>query len=158
MPVEIERKFLVDHAQWNELSKPLPNYLIQGYLHSEPGKTIRVRATNDKGFITIKGKSSADGLSRSEFEYEIPKQEALELLANFTNKTIEKNRYEITFEGNVWEVDVFEGDNAGLIVAEIELESEEQSFEKPVWVREEVTSDFRYFNSALIEKPFKDWK
>jgi len=158
MPVEIERKFLVDHAQWNALSKPLPNYLIQGYLHSEPGKTIRVRATNDKGFITIKGKSSADGLSRSEFEYEIPKQEALELLANFTNKTIEKNRYEIEFEGNVWEVDVFEGDNAGLIVAEIELESEEQSFEKPVWVREEVTSDFRYFNSALIEKPFKDWK
>ena len=158
MPVEIERKFLVDHAQWNELSKPLPNYLIQGYLHSEPGKTIRVRATNDKGFITIKGKSSADGLSRSEFEYEIPKTEAIELLANFTNKTIEKNRYEITFEGNIWEVDVFKGDNAGLIVAEIELKNKEQSFTKPDWVIEEVTSDFRYFNSALIENPFKNWK
>ena len=158
MPVEIERKFLVDHAQWNALLKPTPNYLIQGYLHSEPGKTIRVRATNDKGFITIKGKSSTDGLSRSEFEYEIPKHDAIELLSNFTKKTIEKNRYEITFEGNVWEVDVFEGDNAGLIVAEIELENKEQSFAKPDWVREEVTSDFRYFNSALIENSFKGWE
>ncbi|WP_299250713.1 CYTH domain-containing protein [uncultured Cytophaga sp.] len=157
MALEIERKFLVDHSQWNTLKKPLPNYFIQGYLHSEPGKTIRVRATNFKGFITIKGKSTADGLSRSEFEYEIPKQEALELLSTFTEKTIEKNRYEIRFEGNLWEVDVFEGDNAGLIVAEIELESAEQSFKKPDWVVEEVTSDFRYFNSALIEKPFKDW-
>ena len=157
MALEIERKFLVDHASWNALAKPVANYLIQGYLHSEPGKTIRVRATNDKGFITIKGKSSADGLSRSEFEYEIPKQEAIELLSNFTQKTIEKNRYEIEFEGNVWEVDVFEGDNAGLIVAEIELESTEQYFAKPDWARAEVTSDFRYFNSALIEKPFKSW-
>lgn len=157
MALEIERKFLVDHLLWNALVKPTPNYFIQGYLHSEPGKTIRVRATNTKGFITIKGKSSADGLSRSEFEYEIPKEEAVELLKTFTKTTIEKNRYEIVFEDNVWEVDVFEGDNAGLIVAEIELESTEQTFTKPDWVREEVTSDFRYFNSALIEKPFKSW-
>ena len=157
MAVEIERKFLVDHSKWNALAKPEPNYFIQGYLHSEPGKTIRVRATNTKGFITIKGKSSADGLSRIEFEYEIPKQEALELLSAFTEKTIEKNRYEISLEGNVWEVDVFEGANAGLIVAEIELESTEQAFAKPDWVREEVTADFRYFNSALIEKPFAEW-
>jgi adenylate cyclase len=157
MSLEIERKFLVDHSQWNLQKKPLPNYFIQGYLHSELGKTIRVRATNFKGFITIKGKSTADGLSRSEFEYEIPKQEALELLSTFTEKTIEKNRYEIRFEGNVWEVDVFEGVNAGLIVAEIELTNVEQTFTKPDWVREEVTSDFRYFNSALIENPFKDW-
>lgn len=157
MGVEIERKFLVDHSKWNALTLPEPNYFIQGYLHSEPGMTIRVRATNTKGFITIKGKSSADGLSRSEFEYEIPKGEASELLKKFTKKTIEKNRYEITFEGNVWEVDVFDGANTGLIVAEIELESAEQIFEKPVWVREEVTSDFRYFNSALIEHPFCEW-
>lgn len=158
MAIEIERKFLIDHSKWNALIKPQPNYFIQGYLHSEPGKTIRVRATNDNGFITIKGKSSSDGLSRSEFEYKIPKEEALELLSNFTTQTIEKNRYEILFESNVWEVDVFEGDNIGLIVAEIELESAEQPFEKPDWVREEVTSDFRYFNSALIDKPFKDWE
>lgn len=158
MAIEIERKFLVDHAQWAALAKPVPNYLIQGYLHSEPGKTIRVRATDNKGFITIKGKSSMDGASRSEFEYEIPKKEALELLQSFTTKTIEKNRYEILFEGNVWEVDVFEGTNAGLIVAEIELESTEQTFTKPDWVREEVTSDFRYFNSALIETPYKNWQ
>jgi len=157
MATEIERKFLIDPAKWQALIKPEPNYFIQGYLHSEPGKTIRVRATNHKGFITIKGKSSADGLSRSEFEYEIPKQEALELLSAFTQKTIEKNRYEIMFEGNVWEVDVFEGANAGLIVAEIELESTEQIFAKPDWVREEVTSDFKYFNSALIENPYKSW-
>lgn len=157
MALEIERKFLVDPAQWKALVKPKPNYFIQGYLHSEPGKTIRVRATDDKGFITIKGKSSADGLSRSEFEYEIPKKEALDLLDAFTQKTIEKNRYEIMVEGNVWEVDVFEGTNTGLIVAEIELESAEQSFTKPDWVREEVTSDFRYFNSALIEHPYTEW-
>lgn len=157
MGLEIERKFLVDHAKWNTLIKPKPDYFIQGYLHSEPGKTIRVRATNQKGFITIKGKSSKDGLSRSEFEYEIPKQEALELLTTFTEKTIEKNRYEILFEDNVWEVDVFEGSNNGLIVAEIELESAEQAFKKPDWVREEVTSDFRYFNSALIETPYTKW-
>ena len=157
MAIEIERKFLVDLSQWEILKKPLPNYFIQGYLHSEPGKTVRVRATNHKGYITIKGKSSADGLSRSEFEYEIPKKEALELLSTFTEKTIEKNRYEIRFEGNVWEIDVFEGDNKGLIVAEIELESTEQTFAKPDWVREEVTSDFRYFNSALIEKPYTSW-
>src|SRR6478735_6672722 len=104
MSLEIERKFLVAHASWNALAKPTPNYLIQGYLHSEPGKTIRVRATNDKGFITIKGKSSADGMSRSEFEYEIPKKDAVDLLEKFTTKTIEKNRYEITVDGNVWEV------------------------------------------------------
>lgn len=158
MALEIERKFLVDHSNWNALNKPEPNYLIQGYLHSEPGKTIRVRATSNKGFITIKGLSSTDGLSRSEFEYEIPKEEAVTLLKTFTEKTIEKNRYEISFEGNVWEVDVFEGANTGLIVAEIELASAEQTFVKPAWVREEVTSDFRYFNSALIEKPFVDWK
>ncbi|ABG57480.1 CYTH domain-containing protein [Cytophaga hutchinsonii] len=157
MAIEIERKFLIDPIKWEALSKPSPDYLIQGYLHTEPGKTIRVRATNDKGFITIKGKSSADGLSRSEFEYEIPKAEAIELLSTFTKKTIEKNRYKISFGGNIWEVDVFEGANAGLIVAEVELESIEQPFEKPDWVREEVTSDFRYFNSALIENPFKSW-
>lgn len=157
MGLEIERKFLIDPIKWKALAKPEPSYLIQGYLHSEPGKTIRVRATTETGFITIKGKSSADGLSRSEFEYVIPKAEAIELLAAFTEKRIEKNRYEITFGGNVWEVDVFEGANAGLIVAEIELEHAEQPFEKPDWVSIEVTSDFRYFNSALIDNPFKNW-
>jgi len=157
MGVEIERKFLVDHEKWTALNKPEPDYFIQGYLLSDAAKTIRIRATNEKGFITIKGKSSADGLARSEFEYEIPKAEAQELLFAFTDKTLEKNRYEILFEGNVWEVDVFEGDNAGLIVAEIELESEGQSFTKPDWVTEEVTGELKYFNSFLIDKPFKSW-
>jgi adenylate cyclase len=157
MGVEIERKFLVNHTKWNALNKPDPDYFIQGYLHSDLTKTIRIRATKENGFITIKGKSSANGLARSEFEYEIPKTEALELLSNFTDKVLEKHRYEILFEGDIWEVDVFEGDNAGLIVAEIELESEDQSFIKPDWITEEVTGDLRYFNSFLINQPFQKW-
>ncbi len=157
MAIEIERKFLIDKTAWDAIKKPSPDYFIQGYMHSDAFKTIRVRATNNTGFITIKGKSSADGLSRSEFEYEIPKSEAMQLLFNFTEKTIEKNRFEISFEGNVWEVDVFEGLNEGLIVAEIELESPEQTFAKPDWVREEVTGDLKYFNSFLIDHPFKNW-
>jgi adenylate cyclase len=157
MGIEIERKFLVHQDMWNALEKPRPNYLIQGYLHSDAAKTIRVRATDDKGFITIKGRSSTDGLSRTEYEYEIPKIEAVALLSNFTTNTIEKKRYEITVDGNIWEVDVFEGDNAGLIIAELELESVEQTFTKPEWLAVEVTGDVKYFNSFLIQTPFKNW-
>jgi CYTH domain-containing protein len=157
MGVEIERKFLVHRDTWNALEKPKPNYLMQGYLHSDADKTIRVRASDDKGFITIKGKSSADGLVRSEYEYEIPKMEAVALLANFTDAVIEKYRYEIFFAGKVWEVDVFEGENAGLIVAELELDSMEEKFEVPNWVSEEVTGDVKYFNSFLITNPFRKW-
>lgn len=157
MGVEIERKFLVRRDKWETLAKPNPNYFIQGYLHSDADKTIRVRATDDKGFITIKGKSSADGLSRTEYEYEIPKVEAVALLSNFTTKTIEKKRYEIPVDGNIWEVDVFEGENAGLIVAELELEHVDQLFSKPDWVATEVTGDVKYFNSFLIHSPFTNW-
>ena len=157
MGIEIERKFLVDHTKWFALPKSHPDYFIQGYLHSDEHKTIRVRATIQKGFITIKGKSDVDGISRSEYEYEIPRAEAIELLSLFAETTLEKNRYEIAFAGNVWEVDVFEGKNKGLIVAEIELKNATQSFEKPDWITEEVTGDKRYYNSWLAVHSDLEW-
>lgn len=156
MAVEIERKFLVHHELWNALDKPIPNFLKQGYLSTDPNKTLRVRATNDKGFITIKGKTH--GMSRLEFEYEIPKHEALALLENFTEQNIEKYRYLITHQDKTWEVDVFKGANEGLIVAEIELNSETEMFDKPTWVHTEVTDDPRYYNSRLSIEPYLSWQ
>lgn len=156
MAVEIERKFLVHHELWNALDKPIPNFLKQGYISTDPNKTLRVRATNDKGFITIKGKTH--GMSRLEFEYEIPKHEALALLENFTEQNIEKYRYLITHQDKTWEVDVFKGANEGLIVAEIELKSETEMFDKPTWVHTEVTDDPRYYNSRLSIEPYLSWQ
>ena len=155
MGKEIERKFLVHADIWSNLEKPKGNLLRQGYLTTEPHKTIRVRATNDKGFITIKGISI--GATRAEYEYEIPKSEAIELLDQFAENEIAKIRYEISFESKIWEVDVFSGANEGLIVAEIELESEQEVFTTPDWVAQEVTEDKRYFNSNLSLHPFKEW-
>jgi len=155
MGKEIERKFLVHADIWSNLDKPKGNLLRQGYLTTEPHKTIRVRATNDKGYITIKGISI--GATRAEYEYEIPKSEAIELLDQFAENEIAKIRYEISFESKIWEVDVFSGANEGLIVAEIELESEQEVFTTPDWVAQEVTEDKRYFNSNLSLHPFKEW-
>jgi adenylate cyclase len=157
MAIEIERKFIVNKELWRKIDKPAGNAFVQGYIHSDENKTIRIRTANKKGFITIKGKSRADGLSRAEFEYEIPESDALELLNSFTDKTIKKIRYNIPFEGFVWEVDVFEGNNSGLIMAEIELPSEGQTFIKPDWIDQEVTGDIRFYNSNLIDKPFSTW-
>jgi len=157
MAIEIERKFIVNKDLWGKIDKPAGNALVQGYIHSDEDKTIRIRTANKKGFITIKGKSSADGLSRAEFEYEIPESDALELLNSFTDKTINKIRYNIPFEGFIWEVDVFEGNNHGLIMAEIELQNELQSFTKPDWIAQEVTGDIRFYNSYLINNPFANW-
>jgi CYTH domain-containing protein len=155
MGKEIERKFLVHADIWSNLDKPKGNLLRQGYLTTEPHKTIRVRATNDKGFITIKGISI--GATRAEYEYEIPKSEAIELLDQFAENELSKIRYEISFDSKIWEVDVFSGANEGLIVAEIELESEQEVFTTPDWVAQEVTEDKRYFNSNLSLHPFKEW-
>jgi adenylate cyclase len=155
MGKEIERKFIVHADSWANLEKPKCNLLRQGYLTTEPHKTIRVRATNDKGFITIKGISI--GATRAEYEYEIPKSEAIELLDQFAENEIAKIRFEISFDSKIWEVDVFSGANEGLIVAEIELESELEVFAKPDWVAQEVTEDKRYFNSNLSLHPFKEW-
>jgi adenylate cyclase len=155
MGVEIERKFLVDHNKWLQLSKPDAMHYRQGYILSDDTKTIRVRITPHNGYITIKGVTK--GFSRSEYEYIIPITEAAELLDNFAISQLEKYRYNIDFAGKLWEVDEFLGDNTGLLVAEIELDSEDEQFELPPWVTEEVTGDNRYYNSSLSVKPFSKW-
>ena len=152
---EIERKFLIKSSEWANLDKPGAKHLRQGYLVSDPNKTIRVRTTDDKAWITIKGISF--GASRLEYEYEIPLGEGLELLDNFAEAELEKIRYEIHHQDKLWEVDVFLGDNNGLIVAEIELDSEDEKFELPEWVAEEVTQEKKYYNSNLTKHPFKLW-
>ncbi|KQR65187.1 CYTH domain-containing protein [Pedobacter sp. Leaf176] len=155
MGKEIERKFLINPAKWAELTKPGGKHLRQGYISTEPHKTIRIRVAAGKGWLTIKGIST--GATRLEYEYEIPLNEAVELLDNFAENELEKTRYEIAFEGKLWEVDVFSGDNDGLIVAEIELTSEDELFELPDWILEEVTHEKKYYNSNLTTYPFKDW-
>lgn len=155
MGKEIERKFLIDQQKWDNLNKPEGKLFRQGYLLTDKDKTIRVRATETKGFLTIKGQTV--GATRLEYEYEIPVGEATELLDHFSQSELSKTRYEITFNSKLWEVDVFSGDNKGLIVAEIELESEDEHFDLPDWVSNEVTEDAKYYNSNLTIKPFKDW-
>jgi adenylate cyclase len=155
MGKEIERKFLIDQQKWDSLSKPEGKLFRQGYLLTDQDKTIRVRATETKGFLTIKGQTI--GATRMEYEYEIPLAEATELLDNFSLSELSKTRYEIPFGGKLWEVDVFFGDNEGLIVAEIELESEDETFDLPDWISNEVTEEEKYYNSNLTVKPFKDW-
>jgi adenylate cyclase len=155
MGKEIERKFLIDQQKWDSLTKPEGKLFRQGYLLTDKDKTIRVRATETKGFLTIKGQTI--GATRMEYEYEIPVGEAIELLNNFSLSELSKTRYEIPSSGKLWEVDVFLGDNKGLIVAEIELESENETFDLPDWVTTEVTEEEKYYNSNLTVKPFKDW-
>ena len=157
MSIEIERKFLVNKQLWDSLEKPEGDYFQQGYLYSDSTKTIRVRATTHTGYITIKGASTADGLSRSEYEYEIPKNEALQLLKEFAPTSLEKTRYRILIDGLYWEVDVFEGLNSGLLLAELELTDEHQPYRRPDWILEEVTGDTRYYNSYLAQHPFSTW-
>lgn len=154
MGVEIERKFLVNSEQWkNGVERSVE--IKQVYLSTTPERTVRVRIKGEKGFLTIKGKTQ--NLSRAEFEYEVPLEEALGLLKLCEGHPIEKVRHEVRVGGKLWEVDVFEGENAGLVLAEIELESEVESFEMPVWAGEEVSADLRYFNSYLSQHPFKGW-
>ncbi len=155
MGVEIEKKFLLAGNDWKELAEGTS--YRQGYLSSVKERTVRVRTIRDKGFLTIKGISV--GATRLEYEYEIPFEEANELLNELCEKPlIEKNRYKVNLGEHTWEIDEFFGENEGLVVAEIELESEKQQFIKPPWVGEEVTGDPRYFNSNLINNPFKRWK
>ena len=154
MGTEIERKFLVTENSWRSLAAGVK--YRQGYLNSAKERTVRVRTIDDKGFLTIKGITT--GARRAEYEYEIPGGDAEALLDDLCEKPlIEKNRYKIDFEGFVWEVDEFFGENQGLIVAEVELESEDQAFEKPGWIGEEVTGDPKYFNSNLINNPYLKW-
>jgi CYTH domain-containing protein len=152
MATEIERKFLVKEGIWRNQES---TKYRQGYLNSAKERIVRVRAVNDKGYLTIKGITV--GASRMEFEYEIPHQEAEILLDICEKPLIEKNRYVVNEGGFVWEIDEFFGENQGLIVAEVELESENQAFPRPDWVGEEVTGDPRYFNSNLIKNPYTEW-
>ncbi|HZW20462.1 CYTH domain-containing protein [Noviherbaspirillum sp.] len=154
MGVEIERKFLVRGDGWRALGEGV--LLRQGYLSSAPERTVRVRVEGGAAMLTIKGRST--GATRSEWEYPIPIPDAQALLDALCERPlIEKKRYRIPFDGMVWEVDEFLGENAGLVVAEIELSAEDQAFSKPDWVGEEVTHDPRYFNSSLIRNPYSRW-
>ncbi|WP_153800133.1 CYTH domain-containing protein [Foetidibacter luteolus] len=156
MAQEIERRYLVDHYRWQQLSKPEGQLYRQGYLLTDPNKAIRVRITPTKGFLTIKGLSI--GATRPEYEYEIPVDEAKELIDNFSATELSKIRYKLEVDNKVWEVDEFLGNNTGLIIAEIELTSEDEQFYVPVWVGKEVTGEEKYYNSNLTILPFKDWK
>ncbi|WHF53090.1 CYTH domain-containing protein [Chryseobacterium gotjawalense] len=156
MGIEIERKFLVNKTKWQQLEKPAGEFYRQGYLLTDPNKTIRVRQTSDKGFLTIKGISV--GATRAEYEYEIAVGEAKELLDQFSVAELSKIRFKISVGGHVWEVDEFLGNNAGLLVAEIELTSEDETFTLPDWIDSEVTGDEKYYNSNLVNDPYKDWQ
>jgi CYTH domain-containing protein len=154
MGTEIERKFLLIGNAWRSLAKGAK--YRQGYLNSHRERIVRVRTIDDKGYLTIKGITT--GATRVEYEYDIPEEDAKSMLDDLCEKPlIEKNRYKIDFGGFTWEVDEFFGENSGLIVAEVELESEDQRFEKPGWVGEEVTGDPKYFNSNLIINPYIKW-
>ena len=154
--MEIERKFLVTGEYKKQAVRSFR--IVQGYLSSVTGRTVRIRIKGEKGFITVKGKSNESGLSRFEWEKEIPLNEAEELLQLCEPGAIDKTRYEIPVGKHTFEVDEFYGDNIGLTVAEVELETEDESYLTPEWLGMEVTGDRKYYNSSLIKCPFKDWK
>lgn len=154
--IEIERKFLVKSDQFKTQAFT-QNKIAQGYLSSLPERTVRVRIKGERGFLTIKGIGHHSGMSRFEWENEIPLDEAQELLKLCEKGKIEKTRFEIKSGNHIFEVDEFYGENEGLIMAEIELKSETEPFEKPDWLGDEVTNDERYYNAYLSKNPFKDW-
>lgn len=154
MAKEIERKFLVKDDAWRALAQG--THYRQGYLNSVKERTVRIRTINDKAFLTIKGPTI--GVTRQEYEYEIPHADCIQMLEHLAEKPIiEKNRYKIPYEGLTWEIDEFLGVNAGLIVAEVELNDENQVFNKPEWIGEEISADPRYFNSNLVKNPYTTW-
>lgn len=154
--VEIERKFLVNSSAYkDEASKSIQ--IIQGFLNTHKERTVRVRLKGDKGFLTVKGKSSDNGLSRFEWEKEITDEAAKSLLNICEPGVIDKIRYEVQVKNHIFEIDEFFGDNQGLVIAEVELNSEEEAFEKPSWLGEEVTGDVKYYNSQLSKHPFCNW-
>lgn len=155
MPREIERKFLVRTDGWRGAATS-SSELRQGYLLNTPEKNVRVRKAGDRAWLTVK--AAADGIARHEFEYEIPPADAAELLQLCEGPLIEKTRHLVPMGSLTWEIDEFEGDNAGLIVAEIELPSEETPFERPEWLGEEVTDDPRYLNASLVGNPYTRWR
>lgn len=155
MAQEIERKFLVSGDFRADVTGS--TRIIQGYLSSVPERTVRVRVKGDRGVLTIKGIGNESGASRYEWEQEIPVAEAQELLAICEPGVIDKTRHEVGFHGRVFEVDEFHGDNDGLVLAELELQSEDESFDRPDWLGEEVTGDTRYYNVSLMQTPYSQW-
>jgi adenylate cyclase len=155
--IEIERKFLVTSKAFKDEAFKKTN-IIQGFLNTNKERSVRVRLKGDKGFITVKGKSSNDGLSRFEWEKEIPKTDAKALLKLCEKGIINKNRYEIKVGKHIFEVDEFMADNKGLIIAEVELNSEDETFIKPEWLGKEVTGQIQYYNSQLSLHPFNTWE
>lgn len=147
---EIERKFLVKEQIHDVLKYLEPKAIRQGYILDEDGKTVRVRTKGNKGFLTVKGKTI--GITRSEFEYEIPLEDATQLLNDFCKHELSKDRYNLTVGEKTWDIDVFHGKLEGLILAEVELQSEEESFKKPDWLDAEVSHDPNYYNSNLVKK------
>ena len=154
--IEIERKFLVTSDDF-KMAAFAKNRIAQGYLSSISERTVRVRLKANRGFLTIKGVSNESGLSRFEWEKEIPVDEAAALLKLCEKGIIDKTRFEVKIGNHIFEVDEFYGENEGLIIAEIELESETETFEKPIWLGKEVTGDNRYYNSFLSKNPFASW-
>ncbi len=157
MAQEIERKFLVKNNSFKKDAFKSTR-IVQGYLSSVPERTVRVRIKDDKGYLTVKGLGNESGASRFEWEIEIPKQDVENLLKICEPGIIDKTRYLVKNGDLTFEVDEFYGDNEELVVAEIELKSEDQAFEKPDWLGEEVTGDPRYYNSMLMKNPYKNWK
>lgn len=156
MAIEIERKFLVKDDSWRNLSDQGTGY-SQGYLIGSQKSSVRVRIQGKEAFLNIK--SATIDITRQEFEYEIPLDEATELLETLCDKPlISKTRFHLKYENHLWEIDVFEGDNKGLIVAEIELRDKNEPFTKPDWLGEEVSDDARYYNTCLVKHPYKDWE
>ena len=155
--IEIERKFLVtSNAFKTEAFNS--NRIIQGYLNSHKRRAVRIRIKDELGFLTIKGASSENGLSRYEWEKEIPKKDALELLNLCEPGVIDKIRYEVKVGNHIFEVDEFFGENEGLVMAEVELNEENETFETPIWLGEEVTGHIKYYNSQLSKQPYKTWE
>ena len=156
MGVEIEKKFLVSgDAYKNEAEQQVR--IIQGYLSTVPERTVRVRIKADKGYLTIKGKGNDSGASRYEWEKEITLSEARELLELCEPGVIDKTRFLVKSGRHIFEVDEFYGDNDGLVVAEVELDAEDEAFKKPAWIAEEVTGEDRYYNAMLMRNPYKNW-
>ncbi|MEM6793460.1 MAG: CYTH domain-containing protein [Acidobacteriota bacterium] len=156
MAVEIERKFLVSSDAWRAGAEP-GTRLRQGYLSTDPDRNVRVRIKGEKALLTVKGRLGEGTVSRLEYEYEIPMADAEAMLGLCLASPIDKTRYEIPHGGHLFELDEFHGRNAGLLIAEIELESESAHFEKPPWLGREVSDDPRYLNANLVESPFDTW-
>ena len=155
--IEIERKFLITSNKFKDEAFKTTR-IIQGFLNTNPERTVRVRLRGEQGFLTVKGKSTNDGLSRFEWETEISKTDAERLLTLCEKGIIDKLRYEVKLGNHVFEVDEFYGDNQGLIIAEVELQYEDETFKKPDWLGDEVTGNTIYYNSQLSQSPYNTWE